>query len=135
MSTDNAALADVTSADWSLKLGAIGAIVQGIDDVDQCLAIILTTPLGADPLRPAFGCDLWRFIDYPINSAIPAIVQEIAAAISTWEPRVQLIAVDASPTGSGDTQPGVSIRVTWKLNLGAPASAPNETVITLPRAS
>jgi len=58
-------LADITSADWSLMLDSpgqpgagIGNVVMGVDDVDQCIAIILTTPKGTDVLRPTFGTDL-----------------------------------------------------------------------------
>ena len=46
---------------------AIGRVVMGVDDVDQCIAIILTTPKGTDVLRPTFGTDLWKYIDAPIN--------------------------------------------------------------------
>ena len=52
-------LADITSADWSLELGTIGGVVQGIADVEQCLGIIVTTPRGSDPLRPTFGANIW----------------------------------------------------------------------------
>ena len=51
MSTKATTLADIASVDWSLELGIIGSVVHGIDDIDQCIAIILTTPPGADPLR------------------------------------------------------------------------------------
>ena len=44
-------LSDIKSADWSLMLDSagqpgsgIGGVVMGVDDVDQCIAIILTTP-------------------------------------------------------------------------------------------
>ena len=37
MQTGAMTLADITSADWSLALGAIGEVVQGIADVEQCL--------------------------------------------------------------------------------------------------
>ncbi len=47
-------LADITSADWSLKLdvpgepgSGIGNVVQGIADVNQCIRIIL----GPTPIR------------------------------------------------------------------------------------
>src|SRR5208283_2139338 len=106
MSADAVTLADITSADWSLKLGTIGAVVQGLQDIDQCIAIILTTPRGSDPLRPTFGADLWRYIDNPINIAIPSIVREVAAAIAMWEPRVSLQSVSVSPANDAGSQSG-----------------------------
>jgi len=123
-------LADITSADWSLKLGAIGQVVQGVADVDQCVAIILTTPTGSDPLRPTFGCDIWRYLDHPISEALPAIVRELKAALTLWEPRITLLSVAAVPVLDTTTQSGahLNVSVTWQLKLSGPAGAgPNST--------
>jgi Bacteriophage baseplate protein W len=130
-------LADIQSADWSLKLGAIGQVVQGVADVDQCIAIILTTPKGSDPLRPTFGADIWSFIDYPIDEALPAIVREITAAITAWEPRVQLLNVAVLPVFDSGTQAGaqLSITVTWQLRLAAALPAQSHTQVVLPAGS
>lgn len=130
MSTDATTLADITSADWSLKLGTIGAVVQGIADIEQCIGIILTTPPGSDPLRPTFGADLWSYIDNPISVAVPAIVREVSAAITMWEPRVTLQSVSVSPVIEGSSQSGahLNVSVTWQLKL-AGSSASRTTVI------
>src|SRR5271168_210376 len=84
-------LSDIKSADWSLMLDSprqpgsgIGNVVTGVDDVDQCIAIILTTPKGTDVLRPTFGTDLWKYIDAPINQAGPAVVREVTRSITQW---------------------------------------------------
>lgn len=124
MSADAVILADITSADWSLKLGAIGGVVQGIDDVDQCIAIILTTPKGSDVLRPTFGTDLWHLVDSPINVAVPTIVSEVSAAIAMWEPRVKLVTVSAqlAPNDSAQSGAHLNVSITWQLKLdGAPS--------------
>lgn len=123
MGTGATTRADIAAADWSLKLGAIGEVVEGIRDVEQCLAIILTTPKGSDVLRPTFGSDLWRYIDNPISAAIPAIVRETSAAIAMWEPRVKLLGVRVSPVDDGTAQSGahLNLAITWQLKLaGAP---------------
>ncbi len=139
-------LSDITSADWSLALdqpgqpgSGIGNVVQGVADVNQCIQIILTTPKGADPLRPTFGADLWRYLDSPINSAIPAIVTEVTAAITRWEPRVKVISVTAAPVIDASAQSGakMTLGVTWQLRLtggasGAPAGPAQKAVIVLP---
>jgi hypothetical protein len=133
MSADAVTLADITSADWSLKLGAIGQVVQGVADVDQCVAIILTTPLGSDPLRPTFGCDIWRYIDHPMSESLPAIVRELTAALTLWEPRITLVNVTAVPVLDTTTQSGahLNVSVTWQLNLsGAPGAGANTTTTT-----
>jgi uncharacterized protein len=132
MSADAITLADITSADWSLKLGDIGAVVQGIDDVQQCIAIILTTPPGSDPLRPTFGADLWSYIDNPISAAIPSIVKEVTAAITMWEPRVTLESVGVSPANDTSSQAGahLNISITWRLKLSPSPST--TTTLAIP---
>jgi phage baseplate assembly protein W len=102
--------------------------VAGIGDVDQCIAIILTTPKGTDVLRPTFGTDVWKYIDAPISQAAPAIVREVFQSISQWEPRVKVLSVTTTPTTQSTNQAGarVEITVAWQLSLGT-ASAPVRT--------
>jgi phage baseplate assembly protein W len=140
-------LADIISVDWSLALdtpgvpgSGLGNVVQGLADVNQCITIILTTPKGSDPLRPTFGADIWRYIDAPIDTAIPAIVREVTEAILRWEPRVTVVSVSAAPVLGVDTQAGahLAISVTWKLTLSASGSAAStfasaqSIVVTIP---
>jgi uncharacterized protein len=126
MSIGSATLTDITSADWSLTLDApgepgtgIGNVVQGIADVNQCICIILTTPKGSDPLRPTFGADVWRYIDTPIDTALPSIVREVTEAITRWEPRVTVVSITAIPVLNEDAQSGahLNITVSWRLKL------------------
>jgi len=133
MSAGAITLADITSVDWSLQLGNIGGVVQGIDDIDQCLAIILTTPRGSDPLRPTFGADLWRYIDNPISVAIPSIVREVSAAISMWEPRVTLQSISVVPANESSSQSGahLNVSITWQVKLTGPTSSAQVTVVGL----
>jgi Bacteriophage baseplate protein W len=135
--------ADIQSADWSLMLDSssvsqagaagLGNVVQGVGDVNQCIAIILGTPKGADPLRPTFGANLWQYIDYPIQAAIPAIAREITEAVTLWEPRIRLLSVrtglvanDASVNRNAHLQ----ITIVWQLKLNS--GDPNKVTITIP---
>lgn len=133
-------LGDIRSADWSLRLdtpgqpgSGIGGVVQGVGDVDQCIAIILTTPKGTDVLRPTFGTDLWRYIDAPISEAGPAVVREVTQSITQWEPRVKVLSVQSAPLLQAAAQPGAHVQVTvsWQLNLGGAPSPPRSTVVTI----
>jgi phage baseplate assembly protein W len=147
MSIGAITLADITSADWSMALdtqgvpgSGIGNIVQGLADVNQCIQIILTTSKGSDPLRPTFGADVRRYIDAPINAAIPAIVREVTEAILRWEPRVTLVSINAAPVLGGDAQAGahLNIWVTWRLKLTingtrtSPLAQPQSILVTIP---
>jgi uncharacterized protein len=133
-------LAEIKSADWSLMLDSagqagsgLGNVVTGVDDVDQCIAIILTTPKGSDVLRPTFGTDLWKYIDAPISQVGPAVVREVTQSITQWEPRVKVLSVMSTPMPNITTQPGahVEITVAWQLNLGGAPSSARSTTVTL----
>jgi phage baseplate assembly protein W len=126
------------SADWSMMLDStaggaagsgLGRIVTGVQDVEQCIAIILSTLPGEDALRPTFGVDLMRFVDMPLNAAIPAIVAAVTDAIEEFEPRVTLQGVTVAPDS---TNPGhVTINVTWTLALGAVVAPVRSTSVAV----
>jgi phage baseplate assembly protein W len=109
----------IQSADWSLMLGNIGAVVQGPDDVAQCVFIIFNTPKGSDPLRPTFASDLWKYVDRPIDRATPAIVREATDAITLWEPRIVLVSLTPTVILDGSSQTGAKLQidVVYKLKL------------------
>jgi phage baseplate assembly protein W len=142
---ESVTLADIISADWSLMLDStaaqeslasgIGAVVQGLDDINQCISIILTTPKGSDYLRPTFGCDLWQFLDSPLTLAVPHIVREVTEALTIWEPRINVLTVTATLAPNGkNSQYGANliVSITWQLKLGVnigPARLQENTVV------
>ncbi|WP_434632061.1 GPW/gp25 family protein [Chromobacterium sp. CV08] len=118
-------LSDISSLHWQPALqprdGKPGAntvdIVENLDDIHQALRIILGTPKGSDPLRPEFGSDLLRYLDYPVDRARPHVVREAVAAISHplyGEPRIQLLRVLFSVDADG----GAHLCAQWKLADG-----------------
>ncbi len=90
----------ITSAEWSITIGNPGEVVEGLEDIDQCIAIILATRKGSDPHRPLFGCDAWKYLDTPILIAIPNIIREAVDSLEEWEPRIDLVSVKARIDGS-----------------------------------
>ena len=143
----SATLADITSSDWSLMLDStaaaaglssgLGNVVQGLADIDQCVRIILTTPKGSDRFRPTFGCDLWQYIDQPINIVTAHIVREVYEALTTWEPRIIVESVQVAPVFDSTDQSGahVTITITWQVNLGGTPGPTSTTIITVPQGS
>lgn len=103
-------LNEITYVDWQLKLNEIGSVSEGVDDINQCIAIILLTRKGSDPHRPTFGSNIYKYIDYPINEAIPNIIREATDAITLWETRIKLNSVTAS---SEETK--ITIKIEWTL--------------------
>lgn len=81
-------LEDIKATNWQLSTQMIGQVVEGVNDIRQCMGIILTTTKGSDPMRPLFGSDIWRFIDSPINTAVSNISAEIIDSIGKWEQRI-----------------------------------------------
>jgi phage baseplate assembly protein W len=136
MSAGAVTLDEIRAADWSLALdrnGGLGRVVEGIDDVNQAIEIILTTPKGSDPLRPTFGADLWQYIDFPINAAVAAIVREVTDAVTQWEPRVKLLSVKAEQAADANAQAGahLSVSVKWELELGGEPSPVETTTVSI----
>lgn len=81
---------DIRATNWQLSTMIPGEIVSGIDDIRQCIKIILTTTKGSDPLRPFFGSNIWQFIDTPVTTAAANISAEILDALGKWESRIQI---------------------------------------------
>lgn len=87
-------LEEITSTEWSFSLkGGAGEVVQGADDINQCIDIILRTVPGSDPYRPFFGSKVYMYQDKPLDVGIPNIKKEIINALGLWEPRIQLTSV------------------------------------------
>lgn len=81
---------DIKTKNWQLSTVGVGYIAEGLADVRQCIDILLRTTKGSDPLRPQFGCDIYKFADRPLNFAIPNIIRSIIEAINIWEKRITL---------------------------------------------
>lgn len=103
-------LQDITYVDWQPKMNSLDEIVEGADDINQCIAIIILTQKGSVPHRPTFGTDIYKYIDYPVNEAIPNIVREVSDAVTAWETRITLNTVIATIK-----QSAIHIKVEWTL--------------------
>ena len=91
---------EIRSVNWQLSVLGIGNISEGIDDIRQCVQIILTTTKGSDPMRPLFGSDIWQHVDKPVNIASALISAEIVDALVKWEPRIILKGIVYNIDGS-----------------------------------
>lgn len=114
-------LNEITYVDWQLKLNEIGSLSEGIEDINQCIAIILSTQKGSVPHRPTFGSDILKYVDYPINSAKANIIRETVDAITLWETRVN---VDSVSVEIDETQ--LKIKVQWSLKEDSSVSSATE---------
>jgi phage baseplate assembly protein W len=68
--------------------------------VRQSIEIILATSKGERAMRPDFGCDLNRLLFAPNTATTRALAAfEVTQALKSWEPRIELLDVDAQPGG------------------------------------
>ncbi|WP_323636226.1 GPW/gp25 family protein [Pectobacterium polaris] len=104
---------NTNSVYWQPALQHPGELVEGVADITQAIHIILRTPCGSDPHCPEFGSNLHRYIDYPIDRAIPHVVRETVEAIKRWEPRCKLLAVRPLIDGTHMT-----LRLSWETTSG-----------------
>lgn len=103
-------LKEITYVEWQPKLNEIGEVAEGVDDINQCIALIITTRKGSVPHRPTFGSDVYKYVDYPVNEARPNIIRETIDAINLWETRITVnsVIVDIE-------KEHINIKVQWKL--------------------
>ncbi len=87
-------LSEIISKDFQMRLyGGSGEIVVDDDDVSQCLAVIVMTRPGEVPHEPEFGCDLWEYVDRPVNEVQLFVSTAVINAVRRWEPRVEVLGV------------------------------------------
>lgn len=103
-------LTEIKSSEWQLSLSEQGKVVEGIDDVNQCIYIILQTRKGEDSFRPEFGCGIFDHIDRPVTESLPVMMKAITDSINLWEPRVRITKITPKVTLEG-----VQFNITWKL--------------------
>lgn len=113
-------MTEINSNYWQLSTAGPGEIVQGLEDISQCINVLLTTQKGSDPFRPTFGVDLLSYLDLPITEALPRLIQDIQTQVETWEPR----AVIQSLTYSTE-EAHISITLTWTSALGTGVTVQN----------
>ena len=106
-------LNEINYVDWQCKLNGIGGVAEGVEDINQCIAIILQTQKGSDPHRPTFGSDIMKYVDYPVNVAKANIIRETIDAINLWETRVKINKTEVEIDGST-----ILIKVEWTLASG-----------------
>lgn len=67
-----------------------GRRIEGLDDIRQSIATILTTPQGSRIERRDFGSLLPSLIDQPTNKAtVLRLMAATVMAITKWEPRIK----------------------------------------------
>ncbi len=74
------------------------ALAQAEESIRQAIWMILSTAPGERLMRPDFGCGIHNLV-FALNNAgtIGQVVSEVQRALTLWEPRIEVISVDAMP--------------------------------------
>ena len=93
---------DFLGRGWSfpLRLDASGSfvLVNGDDDVDEAIRLILGTALGERPMRPEYGCGIHDLIFDSVDANLAGrVAADVSASLTRWEPRIEVVRVNAEP--------------------------------------
>jgi phage baseplate assembly protein W len=85
---------------FPLRTGTTGGLglVRGEDELEESMRIVLGTAPGERPRRPEFGCGIHDLVFDAIDARLTArIAHEVTAALTRWEPRVDVRSVAVAP--------------------------------------
>jgi phage baseplate assembly protein W len=83
------------------KTDRVVEMVSGKDDIEQSLAILLSTHIGERIMQPRYGCNLDKLIFEPLDSTLIAYVKElIETAILYFEPRITVNEITLEPVNN-----------------------------------
>ena len=90
---------ELIGAGWAfpLRTDATGhfALVDGTQELDEAIRLILGTAPGERPMRPEFGCGIHDLVfASPDASTAGRIAHEVRVALIQWEPRIEVLDVD-----------------------------------------
>ncbi|MET0771474.1 MAG: GPW/gp25 family protein [Candidatus Limnocylindrales bacterium] len=90
---------ELIGAGWAfpLRTDATGhfALVDGTQELDEAIRLILGTAPGERPMRPEFGCGIHDLVfASPDASTAGRIAHEVRVALLQWEPRIEVLDVD-----------------------------------------
>ena len=75
-------------------------LVEGTQDIEQSLAILLRTSIGERVMQPDYGCNLADFQFDPMNSTLLGFLKDMVYnAILYYEPRIKVEKLDVLADG------------------------------------
>jgi phage baseplate assembly protein W len=109
---------DFLGVGWAFPVGVDArgrvAFARHEHDIEQAIRMILLTPKGQRVMRPEFGCRVHELLFAPNNSTTTGMaVYYVEEALKMWEPRIELITVEASP--DPDNEGRLLIQVDYEI--------------------
>jgi phage baseplate assembly protein W len=110
-----------------LQIDPTGRLAQVADDdaVRQALLLLIATRPGERVMRPDYGCLLDRLAFAPNDDTTAGLAMHyVRRAVEQWEPRVDVLAVDAAPEPGRDAV--LSIVLDYRVRA---TQAPGQLVV------
>lgn len=115
---------------WSFPVGTDRSgeveLVAADSDIEQSIRIILGTAPGERVMRPDFGCGIHDYLFETVDATTRTLIEaEVEEALVRWEPRIEVLSVDAAMGDRGEGRLDVSIdyrvrRTNGEFNLVYP---------------
>jgi uncharacterized protein len=109
-----------TPISTGLAVTATGAIatVAGDDSIRQAILLLLTTAPGERLMRPEYGSYLHRLLFAPNDDTTAGLaIHYVRQAIERWEPRVEVLVVDATADPDDPARLLISLRYRVRASL------------------
>ncbi len=88
------------------------AMSSAEDNIRESMTLILGTRPGERQMVPDFGCRIHDLVYTPNTQANAALIAyHVKTALERWEPRIDVVSVDARPQPAGKVSVGVRYRV------------------------
>jgi phage baseplate assembly protein W len=87
------------------------ALVSSGREIEEAIRLILSTSPGERPMRPEFGCRIHQFVFASADATTAGLISfEVQAALTRWEPRIDVLDVDVGYDGDDTTLVYIDIR-------------------------
>ena len=91
------------------------SLVSGAKDIEQSILIILGTRPGERVMRPEFGCRAHDLVFEPRDTTTASLIQDVVGeALKFWEPRIDVMSINADLDTEQDGAVMVTITYTIK---------------------
>jgi len=105
-------LVEITDPPAGLGISPTGgvAMVDEQASVRQSILLLLSTIPGERVMRPDYGCELHRLVFSPNDNTTSGLaIHYVRQALDRWEPRAQIVRVDAEPNPSSPDRLDISL--------------------------
>lgn len=110
-------MSDFLGTGWAFPVSLSSkrvALVRQERDIEQAIQMILLTPKGQRVMRPEFGCQIHNLIFAPNDATTAGLAAHyVKEALRMWEPRIQVVTVNAAPDPTNSER--LLIEINYKI--------------------